>query len=99
VFILSKEKKDDKSICGAASPHSTDSKCCMVDAIVEIDKRGQILLPKDVRAKAKIKPGDKFVLIRCESDGEPCCISLIKTDYFMESAKKMIGPIMREIFE
>ena len=34
---------------------------CQVDALVTIDGRGQIVLPKEVREKAYIKEGDKGV--------------------------------------
>jgi AbrB family looped-hinge helix DNA binding protein len=72
-------------------------KCCQVDAIVAVDGRGQIVLPKEVRDRADIKAGDKFVVISNESDGKVCCIFLIKTDYFNQTVKGMLGPMVKDI--
>ena len=72
-------------------------KCCKVDALIAIDGRGQIVLPKDVREKAGVKAGDKFVVISHESDGKLCCISLVKADIFAETVKGVLGPMMQEI--
>lgn len=73
--------------------------CCQVDALVTIDGRGQVVLPKEVREKAKIKAGDKFVVISYESDGKACCLFLVKADYFSETVKGMLGPMMKEILQ
>lgn len=73
--------------------------CCNVDAIVAIDGRGQIVLPKDLREKAKIKAGDKFAVISWQSAGKVCCISLVKADDFAKTVKDMLGPMMGEIMQ
>ena len=74
-------------------------KCCQVDAIVSVDARGQIVLPKDVREKAGIKAGDKFVLASSESDGKVCCLFLVRADEFATSVKEMLGPVAQEILK
>ena len=74
-------------------------KCCQVDAIVSVDARGQIVLPKDVREKAGIKAGDKFVLASSESDGKVCCLILVRADEFATSVKEMLGPVAQEILK
>ena len=71
--------------------------CCQVDAIVSVDARGQIVLPKDVRDKASIKPGDKFVLITSQQEGEACCLFLVKADQFVGSIREMLGPLAKDI--
>lgn len=73
--------------------------CCQVDALITIDGRGQIVLPKDVREKVGVKAGDKFVVISHESDGKVCCISLIKAGDFGETVKDVLGPMMKEILQ
>ena len=35
--------------------------CCKVESIVGVDERGQMVLPKEIREKAKIGAGDKLV--------------------------------------
>jgi AbrB family looped-hinge helix DNA binding protein len=74
-------------------------KCCQVDALVSIDNRGQLVLPKEVRDRAGIKAGDKFVLISNESQGETCCLFLVKADYFSETIKGALGPMVKDILE
>ncbi len=71
--------------------------CCQVDALVSIDGRGQLVLPKEVREKTKIKAGDKFVVISYQSGGEACCLFLVKAEQFSETVKGMLGPMMKEI--
>jgi len=73
--------------------------CCRVDAVVTIDSKGQIVLPKDVREKAKLKPDDKLVVIGCEEKGEICCIMLVKTEKLANTVKEALGPVLKEIFK
>jgi len=75
------------------------SACCKVDALVTVDGRGQIVLPKDVRERAKIKAGDKFAVVSMESGGKVCCISLVKADNFANTVKDMLGPMMKDVFK
>lgn len=70
---------------------------CTVEAIVGIDERGQMVLPKDLRKKAGIKAGDKLALTSWEKDGEVCCISLMKVSDLKEFVKEQLGPVMKEI--
>ncbi len=74
-------------------------KCCQVDAIVTVDARGQIVLPKDIRDKAGVKAGDKFVVISSESAEKVCCLFLVKAEEFAETAKDMLGPMVKEILK
>ncbi len=71
--------------------------CCRVESVVSIDERGQMVLPKQIRDKAKIHAGDKLAVICWEKDGEVCCISLVKTKDFAEMVKDLLGPMMKEI--
>jgi len=73
--------------------------CCKVDAVVTVDSKGQIVLPKDLREKAKLKPNDKLAVIRCERDGEICCIMLVKSEDLGSTIKNMLGPMLKDIFQ
>jgi len=42
---------------------------------VGVDERGQMVLPKEIRERAKIGAGDKLALVSMEKDGEICCLS------------------------
>ena len=59
-----------------------DLSCCKVESITSVDERGQMVLPKEIRERAKIRPGEKLVLISWEKEGQVCCISLIKSEDF-----------------
>ena len=87
-----KTAKSDKSMGGSAP-------CCNVEALVSIDGRGQIVLPKDIRDKAGLEAGDKLAVIVFENDGQVCCISLVKANAFADTVKSMLGPMMSEILQ
>ena len=94
------EKSESKSVaCCETEPMLKGTKCCRVDALITIDGRGQIVLPKDVREKAEVKAGDKFVVISYESDGKVYCIFLVKADDFGETVKGMLEPMMKEMLQ
>lgn len=81
---------------------STDACCSVpggfqVDAVVSVDERGQMILPKELRERAGIKAGDKLALISWEKDGEVCCMSLVKTSAFADMVKGLLGPMMQEL--
>jgi AbrB family looped-hinge helix DNA binding protein len=71
--------------------------CCKVESVVNIDERGQMVLPKEIREKAGIKAGDKLAVVTMENDGKICCLSLIKVEEFEQIVKRMLGPIMKNI--
>ena len=70
---------------------------CKVEAVVSIDERGQMVLPKDLREKANIHAGDKLAAVSCERDGEVCCISLIKVEELSATVKDFLGPIFSDV--
>ncbi len=71
--------------------------CCRVESIVSVDERGQILLPKEVRDSAGIRPGDKLALILWKKREEVCCMSLVKVEAFTGMVKGTLGPLMKEL--
>jgi AbrB family looped-hinge helix DNA binding protein len=70
--------------------------CCKIDAIVTVDGKGQVVLPKDLRERAKLKPNDKLAVIGFERDGDVCCIVMVKADALGSTVKNMLGPIFKE---
>jgi len=70
---------------------------CRVEAIISIDDRGQMVLPKDIREKAGIKAGDKLAVASWEKNGNVCCISLMRVEALKEMVKIQLGPVMKEI--
>lgn len=80
-----------------AGPLGKGASCCAIQGIVTVDERGQMVLPKELRAKAGIKAGDKLAVTSWEKDGKICCIALIKADNLESMVKGMLGPVMGEI--
>ena len=75
------------------------AECCKVEALVSVDERGQMVLPKELRDKAGILPGYKLAVVSMQKDGKTCCISLIKAESLTGMVKGMLGPLMEEIFQ
>ena len=71
--------------------------CCRVEALVSVDERGQMVLPKEIRDAARIAPGDKLALILWRKGGEVCCMSLIKADELTDMVRGRLGPVMKDI--
>ncbi len=85
-------KKDQKACC---SPVDMGVNNCKVESIINIDDRGQMVLPKELRDRANIHAGDKLAIISWDKDGEVCCIYLIKADRLAERVKDFLGPMMK----
>ncbi len=87
-------KKDKIPVAG---PLGKGAGCCAIQGIVTVDERGQMVLPKELRAKAGIKAGDKLAITSWEKDGKVCCIALIKADNLEGMVRGMLGPVMGDI--
>ncbi len=71
--------------------------CCKVESLISVDERGQMVLPKEIRDKANIRPGDKLALVSWEKDGKVCCFTLIKVEEFTDMVRGLLGPMMEEL--
>ena len=85
------------------TPASDDTQCnchqetgCRLEAVLAVDDRGQMVLPKDVRERADIKPGDKLALISWGKDGNICCLALMKAENISGMVKDVLGPLMND---
>jgi len=87
--------KKEKMGCLAGS--GKNSSCCKVESLISVDERGQMVLPKDLRGKANIKPGDKLAVISWEKEGVICCFTLIKADSLAGGIRDFLGPIMQDL--
>lgn len=84
-----KGAEETGSPCGC-----TPGSGCQVEAVLSVDDRGQMVLPKDVREKAGIRTGDKLALISWEREGRICCLALMKADSLSGMVKGILGPLM-----
>lgn len=85
------KKKEETSCFGVGSS------CCRVEAVVGVDERGQMVLPKELREKAGIKPGDKLAVVTWAQGGGCPCILLIKTEELAGMVKNLLGPMLEEM--
>ncbi|MEQ8191615.1 MAG: HgcAB-associated protein [Candidatus Eremiobacterota bacterium] len=88
------KKKED---CCAIQNCITD--CCKLEALITVDERGQMVLPKELRDKASIKTGDRLAVISMMKEGKVCCLSLIKADDFGSMIREFLGPLVKEIIK
>ena len=88
------QKADSENCPESAAPGAS---CCKVEALVSIDERGQMILPKEIRDKANIRAGDKLAVTSLEKNGKMCCILLTKAEELTETVKTMLGPVMKDI--
>ena len=87
-----KQKEKDESCCEVAA-----ESCCRVEALISVDERGQMVLPKEVREKANIHAGDKLAVTIWEKDGNVCCITLTKVEELTDMVRAVLGPVMKDM--
>ena len=71
--------------------------CCQVEAVVNIDERGQMVLPKEIREKSNIKAGDKLALVKWNNTNDISFIALVKIEDLNKMVQQMLGPALKEI--
>jgi len=72
---------------------------CKIDAIVTMDAKGQIVLPKDLREKADLKAADKIAVVAYEKEGKICCIVMIKAERLVGAVSKTLSPLLKGVIE
>jgi len=78
---------------------STNGGACRIDAIITLDAKGQMVLPKDLREKASFKPNDKIAVVACEKQGEVCCIMMIKAERLGGAVSKTLSPLLKSVIQ
>jgi AbrB family looped-hinge helix DNA binding protein len=61
-----------------------------VEAVVSIDARGQIVLPKEVRTALGLAEGGKLAVVIKRSGGVACCVNLIPTGALQDGVRSVI---------
>jgi antitoxin PrlF len=88
---VSRKRSGDEGCLSCSSPSG-----CRVEAVLSVDERGQMVLPKDVRERAGIRTGEKLALISMERDGKVCCLALIRAGELSGMVKGILGPLFGE---
>lgn len=68
-----------------------------VEAVLSVDERGQMVLPKDVRLRAGLEAGARLALISFEREGKICCLCLVPASDMADMAKALLGPMLNEL--
>ncbi|MGB7788997.1 HgcAB-associated protein HgcC [Methanoregula sp.] len=68
-----------------------------MEALLSVDERGQMVLPKDFREKNGIRPGDKLALFSFEKEGGFCCMALVKAENLSTMMTTLLGPLGGEV--
>lgn len=84
--------EDSKPCCSGS-----EEACCRVEALVSVDDRGQMVLPKDIREKAGIGPGDKLAIVSLRGCGDSCCLALVRAEAITSMVRELLGPLMSEL--
>ena len=82
---------------GCCSPATGAPSECRVEAVVSVDERGQMVLPKEMRDKADIHAGDKLAVVSWEQGGKVCCLALLKVEDLTGMVKSVLVPLIGEI--
>ena len=78
---------------------SDKKECCKIEAVVTMDAKGQIVLPKDLRERAGLNSGDKLAIAALERDGALCCFVMVRAETLSGTVKNMLGTIFEEALE
>ena len=76
---------------------SCEDDSCRIDAVITMDAKGQIVLPKDLRERANIKANDKIAVVAYEKDGEVCCIMMVKAERLAGAVTKTLAPLLKRV--
>ena len=84
-----KKKKKKEDSCSSEMVSS----CCAIKAMVTIDERGQMVLPKELRDEVGLKAGDKLAVVAMAEKGKVCCLTLMKADELSNMVMIKLKPV------
>jgi bifunctional DNA-binding transcriptional regulator/antitoxin component of YhaV-PrlF toxin-antitoxin module len=56
-----------------------------------------MVLPKEIRSQAGIRPDDKLAVVVWKRDEAACCLMLVKVDSLAEAIRTAYGPMLSEL--
>jgi antitoxin PrlF len=78
---------------------SDNQGCCKIEAVVTMDTKGQIVLPKNLRERAKLESGAKLAIAVLEREGVVCCFVMVRAEALGGTVKNMLGTMFQEALE
>jgi len=76
-----------------------NKECCKIEAVITMDAKGQIVLPKDLRERAGLNSGDKLAIVALEREGAVCCFVMVRAEALSGTVKNMLGTMFEEALE
>ncbi len=64
-----------------------------IDAVVTMDVKGQIVLPKDLRERIGFQPNQKIALVTFGEKQNLCCVLLIKAEKLEDAVTKTLSKL------
>ncbi len=64
-----------------------------MEAVVTVDARGQIVLPKELRDGAGIAAGDKLAVVSLKNGDRLCCLALMKVEELAGTVREILNPV------
>lgn len=87
----------EEPCCNDGEPVKAPKQSIRIEGVASIDDRGQMVIPKAIRDRMGLKAGDKLAISVMESDGKPCCLTLIRTEELTERVRDILGPAVKDI--
>jgi len=87
----------EEPCCGDGEDMNGPKQTIRIEAVASIDERGQMVIPKAIRDRMGLKAGDKLAISVMESDGRPCCLTLIRTEELAQRVRDILGPAVKDI--
>ncbi len=84
--------KPPGQLCDAGNNTAT----CQVEAVLSIDRRGQVVIPKEIRKRANIRDGDNLALVSWTNRDEICCLSLIRADNLSSEVSGVLHALLAD---
>lgn len=85
-----------KNPSGRSCNPGMNSASCQVEAVLSIDNRGQIVIPKEVRKRANLHDGDKLALVSWMNKDEVCCLALIRADNLSSEVSGVLHSLLAD---
>lgn len=84
------EPKTEEGIKPCCTLSDEEEPCCHVEAMVQVDSKGQIYLPKTLRESMDLKENDKLAVVVMKTEGKISSISLFKADKLDDAARILL---------
>ena len=86
-----------KRMTRAGTPGACCGPACRVEAVIGVDARGQMVLPKPLRDRIGLRPGGKVAVISWQGSDGACCLSLVNTGALTGLASRFLGPLVQAL--